>query len=236
MAPRNRKAEGGEASSSSATSKKTTGSERPADGILASALLPSTEERDVVKVNNASVTEMKHACDDALKRFLSRPELFNQIYTHTDVRLGLGWASVFVALATGLYGWKVDFEKSKPAVWAGVILYVLLTTIQTLYAYFIEGDIVFVGKRKTFDKRIVTERITLTSTTTPSTPSSPPAYALGLTYVRSTSGGKSLLGRGRAKGERGYNAFFDERGVMDQAAFERWVGEMVGQVMEGKSE
>ena len=32
--------------------------------------------------------------------------------------------------------------------------YVLLTTIQTLYAYFIEGDIVFVGKRKTFDKRV----------------------------------------------------------------------------------
>lgn len=54
--------------------------------------------------------------------------------------------------------------------------------------------------------------------------------------MRSTSGGKSLLGRGRTKGERGYNTFFDERGVMDQVAFERWVGEMVGQVMEGKSE
>jgi len=32
--------------------------------------------------------------------------------------------------------------------------YILLTTLQTLYAYFIEGDIVFVGKRKTFDKRV----------------------------------------------------------------------------------
>ena len=32
--------------------------------------------------------------------------------------------------------------------------YVLLTLLQTLYAYFIEGDIVFVGKRKTFDKRV----------------------------------------------------------------------------------
>lgn len=45
-----------------------------------------------------------------------------------------------------------------------------------------------------------------------------------------------MLGRGRSKGERGYNAFFDERGVMDQVAFERWVGEMVGQIMEGKRE
>lgn len=26
------------------------------------------EEREVVKVNNASATDMKHACDDALKR------------------------------------------------------------------------------------------------------------------------------------------------------------------------
>ncbi|KAH9932927.1 microsomal signal peptidase 25 kDa subunit-domain-containing protein [Fomitopsis serialis] len=237
MAPRNRKAENGESSLSAGARSKAAATPEPSvDGNLASALLPSTEVRDVVKVNNASVTEMKHACDDALKRFLSRPELFNQIYTHTDVRLGLGWASVFVALGTGLYSWKVDFEKSKPAVWAGVILYVLLTTIQTLYAYFIEGDIVFVGKRKTFDKRIVTERITLTSTSTPSKPTSPPAYSLGLTYMRSTSGGKSLLGRGRAKGDRGYNTFFDEKGVMDQEGFERWVGEMVGRVMEGKNE
>lgn len=32
-------------------------------------LAPATGgERDEVKVNNASVTELKHACDDALKR------------------------------------------------------------------------------------------------------------------------------------------------------------------------
>lgn len=32
--------------------------------------------------------------------------------------------------------------------------YIVLTTLQALYSYFIEGDIVFVGKRKTFDKRV----------------------------------------------------------------------------------
>jgi len=57
-------------------------------------------------------------------QFLSHPELFQQNYIHTDVRLALGWSSVFVAFGTGLYGWKIDFEKSKPVVWAGVILYV----------------------------------------------------------------------------------------------------------------
>lgn len=69
--------------------------------------------------------------------------------------------------------------------------YFLLTSIQTLYAYFVEGDTVFVGKRKTFSKRvsspplalfhptsepnlylyycyqIITERITLSSKTQP---------------------------------------------------------------------
>ncbi|CCM00240.1 uncharacterized protein FIBRA_02269 [Fibroporia radiculosa] len=207
------------------------------DGVLATALAPSLEHREEVKSLSLPVPSKLLSLGGAGRSpFLSRPDLFKQIYTHTDVRLALGWASVFVAAGTALYGYKIAFERSKPVVWAGLILYVLLTTIQTLYAYFVEGDIVFVGKRKTFDKRIVTERITLTSTTTPSTPSSPPAYALGLTYVRSTSGGKSLLGRGRSKGERGYNTFFDEQGVMDQDGFERWVGEMVGRVMESKTE
>lgn len=32
--------------------------------------------------------------------------------------------------------------------------YVVLSLVQTLYAYFVEGDTVFVGKRKTFDKRV----------------------------------------------------------------------------------
>lgn len=42
--------------------------------------------------------------------------------------------------------------------WSELIMlderYILLTTIQTLYAFFVEGNVVFVGKRKTFDKRV----------------------------------------------------------------------------------
>jgi signal peptidase complex subunit 2 len=30
----------------------------------------------------------------------------------------------------------------------------ILTLSQALYAYFVEGDTIFVGKRKTFDKRV----------------------------------------------------------------------------------
>lgn len=85
--------------------------------------------------------------------------------------------------------------------------------------------------------QIVTERITVSSKTIPSTPSAPcPSYALSLSYVRSASGGKTLLGKGRSGAERPYNSFFDAQGVMDQEAFERWVGSVVGRVIEGPSE
>lgn len=81
----------------------------------------------------------------------------------------------------------------------------------------------------------MTERITLSSRTEPVDRTKPPAYALSMTYVQSTSGGKSLLARGRTQDTREYNAFFDEAGTMDQTRFEAWVGALVEQAMEGKS-
>ncbi|KAI0066874.1 hypothetical protein BV25DRAFT_1795891 [Artomyces pyxidatus] len=219
------------ASSPSSSSPSSSPASKPRSTPFPLTPIPASD-RDVVKVNNASLSELKNAADDAVKRFLSRPDLFKQSHVHTDVRLGLGWAGVFVAGATAFYGWRLEFEQSKPAMWVGLIVYVVLTVIQTLYAYFIEGDIIFVGKRKTFDKRIVTERITLTARTTPSTPTTPPAYALALTYNRSSNGGKSLLYRGQASASRPYNTFFDEKGVLEQDAFESWVGDVVGRIME----
>jgi len=152
------------------------------------------------------------------------------------VRLALGWSGVIVAGATSFYSWRLEFEQSKPVIWIGLIVYIVLTLLQALYAYFVEGDVIFVGKRKTFDKRIVTERINLSSRTKPSTPENPPAYTLSLTYRRSTNGGKSLLNRGQASESRPYTAFFDDQGVLDHDRFETWVGEIVGRVMESQWE
>ena len=200
---------------------------------------------------------------------------------------------MLVAFGTGLYGWKIDFEKSKPVVWAGVILYVrtcrsgdlslcmfddphrrclslctpsryvILSILQTLYAYFIERDIVFLGKRKTFDKRvshravrnpgtpsthwtfhsqIVTERITITSQTVPHSlkpstgqPSPCPSYNFTISYLRSASGGKSVLAKGKASKTRLYNELFDEDGMLDISIFETWVGQGVEDVMDGEA-
>ncbi|TDL25288.1 hypothetical protein BD410DRAFT_826572 [Rickenella mellea] len=191
-------------------------------------------EREVIKVNNANLTELKNACDDAVKTLLSRKELFSTIHTHTDIRLGLGWAGVFVAFGTAFYGYKVEFEKSKPIVWAGVILYGILTVTQALYAYFVERDTVYVGKRKTLAKRIETERISVSSRTVPAKREDPPRYSLSVSYVRSANSGKSLLGRGKGTDQRGYNEFFDEEGALDQEVFDRWVAGVVENVMEEK--
>ncbi|TFK73331.1 hypothetical protein BDN72DRAFT_834728 [Pluteus cervinus] len=152
-----------------------------------------------------------------------------------DIRLALGWSSVFVAAGTAFYGYKFEFEEAKPVVWVGLILYIFLTTLQTLYSYLIEGNTVFVGRRKTFSKRIITERITISSTTEPAAPNKPPTYQISLNYLRSTSSGKSLLGKGKTRGSRAYNEFFDDLGNMDQERFEKWVGELVESAMEGKS-
>ena len=91
--------------------------------------------------------------------------------------------------------------------------------------------------------QIIGERIQLNSTTLPVSPStlsttpSPanaPSYQLAISYVRSTNGGKSLLAKGRTKASQSYSAFFDEKGTMNQVLFERWVGELVEQGMDGK--
>ncbi|KIY53276.1 hypothetical protein FISHEDRAFT_33537 [Fistulina hepatica ATCC 64428] len=219
-------------SSLSAGSSTPSSPDKPT-GPLSILTLP--EDREIVKVNNANATELKNACDDAVKRYLSRPDLFNQIFLHTDVRLALGWSSVFVAAGTGLYGFKIEFEQAKPVVWAGLILYSILTILQTLYAYFVEGHIVYMGKRKTFSKRIVTERIKLSAETQPSSKTTPPAYVLSVDYVRTTSSGKSLLAKAKTRGTKTYNEFFDVNGVMDQERFEQWVGQLVEEAMEGKT-
>ncbi|KAG6818380.1 hypothetical protein H0H93_005453 [Arthromyces matolae] len=195
----------------------------------------SAGDREDIKVNNSNLTELKNALDDALKRYLARPELFKQSHQHTDVRLALGWLSVFVAAGTALYGYKVPFGESKPLVWIGLITYVVLTAVQSLYAFFIEGNVIFVGRRKTFSKRIITERITISSKTERVKNSKPPSYSLSLHYVRSTSGGKSLLAKGKKLGSQGYNTFFDGVGTLNQDKFERWVGELVEEAMEGKA-
>jgi signal peptidase complex subunit 2 len=53
---------------SGAVSSSPSSPERPA-GPLSIVIAP--QDRDVIKVNHANLTELKHACDDAVKRVRS---------------------------------------------------------------------------------------------------------------------------------------------------------------------
>lgn len=206
-----------------------------------------------IQINNYNLTDLKNTLDDALKRCLARPDCYSQIHQHTDVRLGLGWAAVLVAAATGLYSWKISFEESRLGVFIGVALYALLSAVQMGYIYFVEGDTVFIGKRKTLDKRIQTERLSALSKTTRPKPQSlapssaptlplstfypratsaylPPHYHLTMNYALTVSGGKALIRADKVEDERCYADFFDSKGMLDEARFVAWVSAMLEKV------
>jgi signal peptidase complex subunit 2 len=91
-------------------------------------------------------------------------------------------------------------------------------------------------------RQIVTERITISSQTIPYSPtsssntSSPcPSYSITVSYLRSTSGGKSLLAKGKTSRTRPYNEFFEESGTLDLDVFESWVGKAVEDVMDDEA-
>ncbi|KAG9045315.1 hypothetical protein FS837_006504 [Tulasnella sp. UAMH 9824] len=234
------------------TSAQPNGAAVPADAI------PLTFEP--IQINNYNLTDLKNTLDDALKRCLARPDCYSQIHMHTDVRLALGWVAVLVAAATGLYSWKISFQESRLGVFIGVTLYALLSAVQMGYIYFIEGDTVFVGKRKTLDKRIQTERLTASSKTTRPKPQSPapataptlplstfypratstylpPHYHLTVNYALTVSGGKALIRANKVEDERCYADFFDSKGNLDEARFVAWVSAMLEKAEdEGKSQ
>jgi len=78
-----------------------------------------------------------------------------------------------------------------------------LTTTQTAYIYFVEGQTIFIGKRKTYAKRVETEHIRVESRTVApkysrlkigvKSPENGPTYELGMSYIRLTNGGKTLI-------------------------------------------
>lgn len=88
------------------------------------------------------MTELKHACDDAVKfvsdcsvysfnfvkmdakrnaQYYGRPAAYTQSHKNEDVRLVLGWSSSIIALGSAYYGYIHDFQATKTIVTVGVI-------------------------------------------------------------------------------------------------------------------
>ncbi|EJU02387.1 hypothetical protein DACRYDRAFT_22049 [Dacryopinax primogenitus] len=208
----------------------------PVEKAEADGTIEVTLASEPVKINNAHLREVKDALDDAVRRMLTLPDQFKQNHRHLDIVLALGWGSVIAAGATGLYGYLVEFEKSKFLVEIGVALYCLLSSLRYLYQWFVGKDIIFVGKRRSVAGRIETERLTLSARLTP-TPRSNPTYTLSLSYKRTTNSGKTLLQATTVKPgkETKIATWFDAEGNMDVIGFQKWAGEVVENAMESKT-
>jgi len=183
-----------------------------------------------VHVNNANLSELKNACDDAVKKLMQSHQ-FTEQHQHTDVRLVLGWLSVFIAAGSSGWSYKVGFEESKTVVTLSVLAYAVLYGIQMLYSYYIEGHTIYVGKRKSLSKRIETEVLRISARTIPSTSSTPPLYKLAISYRRSSNNNKSLIRKCRETAQVSYGELVDEKGGVEETRIGDWLGELIAKVV-----
>ncbi|GAA6059681.1 hypothetical protein JCM10212_000068 [Sporobolomyces blumeae] len=223
-------------------------------------LLPRMQ---VTKVNTANLVELKNALDDLVKEFFSLPaHNFKTSHAHEDTRLLLGWTSVVVALGTTYYAYKHEFQESKFWVGVGVAVYVALNTVLALYVTYVEKNIIYEGKRRTFASRITTERLTISSVAASSpthattsswipfplsllaarpplppaqSPSAPryPLYTLELQYTHSANANKSLLNSQHLVLVKGVGELFDEEGRIARGRCEEWLKEGLERVVGG---
>lgn len=147
-----------------------------------------------VKVNNASIAELKIACDDAVRRVriggmvtpLASGTLILHIICSTSRDRSSSGREIHISTSGWHSGGRLSWWQVSRATMAGRetlkkpsllslsgccckyscidssnILpqapsprYFLLTAIQTAYAYFVEGKIIYVGRRRTLSNRV----------------------------------------------------------------------------------
>ncbi|KDE07283.1 hypothetical protein MVLG_02503 [Microbotryum lychnidis-dioicae p1A1 Lamole] len=209
-----------------------------------------------IKVNKASLTELKLAVDDLVKEFFSRPSHFTPSHIHEDVRLILGWSAVIVSAITGYYGYVVEFHQSKFGSTIGVIVYSILNTLYWLYVTYVEKQTIFQGKRRTFASRISTETISLSSTarsipqepynfpfshwTKTKTQTNPtaaaddyPLYTLHLSYIHTSNNGKSLIRSFEKTLTKSFREWVDSQGVVHKRLLENDLQALLSECLEG---
>ena len=98
-----------------------------------------------VQVNNANLTELKVATDDLVRTYFGEKLGYQESHVNTDVKLILGYASAIIAVAEFAYTWKKPFDEIRLLTITCVALYFLLSGMLTLWHFFVEKDIIFIG-------------------------------------------------------------------------------------------
>ncbi|KAM0789827.1 hypothetical protein ACM66B_006676 [Microbotryomycetes sp. NB124-2] len=242
---------------SSTPSSPSTSNAQLASSLSSGVPKPGAGQREKApRINTSSLADLKNTCDDAVKDVFARPGSFTRSHLHEDVRLGLGWTAVAAAAGTAYYSYITPFHDSKFWTGVGVTTYLFLSTLLTIYVMFVEQNVIFDGKRRTFASRITTERLTISSqayssakaskqttslplslvykgTPAPTLPAdlSFPAYHLTLKYNHSSNNGKSLIHESSAEWSKCFGEFFDEQGTLAKSKLEKELQLLLEQTM-----
>jgi len=195
---------------------------------------PESFAEDSIKVNNASLTQLKNACDDFIKEHYSRPDAFKPLYQNENIHLALGWSSCLVAGAMSAYGYFVPFKESRNWIIVGVVLYALLGCLSWLHQNHMVKYVVFEGKRKTISSRIETQKIVIASKILPK-PITDPPLLISVKYTLSANSGKSVLNSSEGSVSLSFGEVFDSEGNMHKAKFEEFLDGLERDVVGGAS-
>ncbi|KAG0149256.1 hypothetical protein CROQUDRAFT_653826 [Cronartium quercuum f. sp. fusiforme G11] len=192
-------------------------SESDTDGPME---ISATDETAPVKVNNASIAELKNALDDSIKICLTKNHTFTEDHTHDDVKLILGWASCLLAGGVSLAGWYFGWEKTQFYTGYFVGLYAVLSGILTAYVTMVQKQIIYVGTRESTTSKSLPERITVSTQVS----SFDPIYKLSVEYEVSKKNG---LKKYKTSLAPHFKQFFDVEGTLDEPGWHSYLDEIL---------
>lgn len=105
--------------------------------------------RKPVQVQRYNHPKYKHALDDAIEKLLTHDHKYKQIHTLPDTKMLLGYIAVaFAAYGTYLsYGLALEMPQIKYTLLVCVIGFFTFQSLMMGYSRWIEGDIVFQGRK-----------------------------------------------------------------------------------------
>ncbi|CAO3618441.1 unnamed protein product [Cunninghamella blakesleeana] len=132
----------------------------------ASKTTTATEKKEPVQVTNVyDNTQLKHALDDELCKFIENECGYIQSHQHTDVKLVLGYISCAIAAGSFFYEKKHGFESCQWGTLGCCIAFWILQSGSWLYTKFIQKNEAFVGYIYHDKEKIKDHAATLSVTT-----------------------------------------------------------------------
>ncbi|KAI8451465.1 microsomal signal peptidase 25 kDa subunit-domain-containing protein [Phakopsora pachyrhizi] len=173
-------------------------------------------EDEMVKVNNASLSELKNALDDATKVYFNTKAGFSQNHCNEDFKLGVGWLASLVAGGISLAGWYYGWEKTQGYTGYCVAAYAFLSFVLILFAIIVDKETIYIGKRSSKKSGSSYEKVTISS----DVKSFEPIYRLGLVIETDK---KDQTKRFNIDLKPHFNKYFDVDGYLDESGWNKFL-------------